>query len=142
MASPGAQAALFIVSTAVSIKQSQDAASARRRAAEQREQVQKQRNFRRKQQELRRARAARAQQIAQGEASGVGLGSSPIQGVTSSTQAQAASNVSFLDNLNRAGGEITDAQMDAQGAQQNANIFGEIAGSTQQIGTIFEEVDN
>lgn len=136
----GAQAAFFIVTTAISIKQSRDASAARERAAEQRQQVQQQRNFRRKQQELRRARAARAQQIAQGEASGVGLGSSPVQGVTSSTQAQAASNVSFLDNLNRAGAEITDAQMDAQDAQQTANIFGELAGSTQQIGTLFEEV--
>lgn len=141
MGGAAGQAAFFLVSTAVSVQQSQQAQQARERAAKQQQNVQKQRNFRRKQKELRQARAARAQQVAQGEASGVGLGSSPIQGVTSSTQAQAADNVSFLDNMNRIGDQLTETQMEAQERQQTANLFGELAGSTQQIGTIFEEVD-
>lgn len=137
----GPEAVFFLFATAVAVDQSQQAQDARQQAAERRQQVQKQRNFRQRQQELRQARAARARAVAQGASSGAEIGgSSAIQGTTSSIQSQAASNISFLDELGRAGSAITDAEMDAQEHQQTANIFGSIAGSSGQIGTIFEEV--
>ena len=140
--STGAQAAFFLITTIASVDAQRDAASAQRRAQKARQNVQRRKNFRRKQQELRRARAARAQAVAQGVSSGAAIsGTSAVGGTTGSIQSQAASNISFLDELNRAGSTITDAQAEATREESQANLFGTLASSTSEVGTIFQGLD-
>jgi hypothetical protein len=129
---------LITVGAAVAAdRRADEAAEAREKAQEKRQEVQKQQNFRRKVQELRRARAARARTIAGSEAAGAER-SSGARAAAGSIRGQAASNISFLNDLNATGQRITDLQGQAAGAEQEARLFQTIGGNAGQIGTIFE----
>lgn len=137
----GGEIAFFIATTAVSIYQQQQAQDARQNARQRRQEIQKEKNFRRKVRDLRKQRAARAQAVAQGAQSGADItGTSAVQGTTDSIRSQSASNISFLEQQQRAGEEISGLLAEAQEDEQQARLFGTLASNTQQASTIFDSL--
>jgi hypothetical protein len=120
--------------TAASIQQSRKANAAQKeadKASRAAAEIANQRNIR---QNIVRARAAQAQLIATGQASGGGFGSSPIQGALGASQTQAASNVGFARSQLAAGNAINTLQSQARGFESNAATFGAISKLPSQFG--------
>lgn len=87
-------------------------------------------NARERKQQIRQARIARAAQIAGGEAAGVGLGSSAVQGAAAGISAQLAANLSFLD-------QTAANQSTIFSAESKKATWGAIGGIASQVASDF-----
>lgn len=133
---PIAMMAISAIGTGVSIAQQSKAAEAQKEAAQQENNLASLENRKARIKAVREARIARAQTIAQGEASGA-LGSSGVAGGTSSIQSQLGSNIGFANQREAFSQNIAGLQNKAISAQNKANTFGTIG---QFAGTVFNQM--
>jgi len=133
---PIAMMAISAIAAGASIRQQSKAAEAQKEAAQQENNLASLENRKARIKAVREARMARAQTIAQGEASGA-LGSSGIAGGTSSIQSQLGSNIGFANQREAFSQNITGLQNKAITASNRANTFGAISKIT---GTAFNQM--
>jgi hypothetical protein len=140
-------AVVGLVVGAVSAEKSRKATSKARKAQERAQKAQSNRadleNARSRRQQIVQARRQRAAAVAQGENQGIS-GGSQVAGVAGSVQSQAASNVSFLNQLQGIDQNRFNNLADANKALGQAATFQSIgglgfkaAGSAGQIGDLF-----
>ncbi len=114
-------------SVGMSLGQSSAADRDARAAAKARGKIAKLENLRTVTNTIREARVARAQVIAGAEASGMGAGSSAVEGGLSSLESQLFGNLDYLSKSNKLNSVANAAEIRASQASSNAYAFGAAA---------------
>lgn len=127
--------AVAVVGLAFSVSESRKAKKAQKKASKIQSKKAALENARQRRAQVAQARRQRAAAVAQAEASGIS-GGSQISGVASSIQTQAASNVSFLNQLEGFDQARFGALSDASDAQGRAATFQAISNVPSQLGLI------